>query len=79
MHMEAHMENFFLMCVCTATHFIVMISSKLSKKHLSLCIVHLISAALFKAGNQAHGHILHSAEPLGCSPVLAEALEEMCQ
>lgn len=50
MHMEAHMENFFLMGVCTSTHFIVMISSKLSKKHgsLSLCIVHLISAALFK-------------------------------
>lgn len=41
-------------CICIYTHFIVMISSKLSKKHvsLSLCIVHLISAALFKAGNQ---------------------------
>lgn len=54
MHMETHMENFFLMSVCIYTYFIVMISSKLSKKHvsLSLCIVHLISAALFKAGNQ---------------------------
>lgn len=81
MHMETQMENFFLMSVCTYTHFIVMISSKLSKKHvsLSLCIVHLISAVLFKAGSQVHGHILPSVGLLECNPVLAEALEEMCQ
>lgn len=83
MHMEARMENFFLMSMraYTSTHFIVMISSKLSKKHvsLSLCIEHLISAALFKAGHQVRGHILHSVGLLGCNPVLAEAIEEMCQ
>lgn len=72
MHMEFHMENFFLMSVRTSTHFIVMLSSKLSKKHL-------ISAALFEAGNQVHGHIPHSVELLGCNPVLTEALEEMPQ
>lgn len=83
MHKEAHMENFFLMSmsVCTSRRFIVMISLKISKKYVSqsLCIVHLISAALLKESNQVRGHILCSAGFLGCNPVLAETFEEMCQ